>query len=267
MTGSSPYQIRRYGAGPHQYGEYWPGRGGALVVLIHGGYWRGKYRLDLMHPMAADLQARGYAVWNVEYRPMDTDGGGWPGTFEDVASAVDAAADLDARMVDPERIGLIGHSAGGQLALWVAGIAERGAAMADGASAANARRPACRVVPRVVVSLAGVCDLAAAARLGLSRGAVLELLGGGPSDRPEVYAQADPMSAGPLTVSQLIVHGTADEDVPYELSERYAAREGAGEQAVLLTLPGTDHFELIDPASGVWDRVVREFAPLLPTSP
>ncbi len=264
MTGSSDaYRIRRYGTQSHQYGEYWPGRTGALVILIHGGYWREKYRLDLMHPMAADLQARGYSVWNVEYRPMDIAGGGWPGTFEDVASAVDAAVDLDPGAIDPERIGLIGHSAGGQLALWVAGRAERSPITpVDDASAAAAGQFACRVTPKAVVSLAGVCDLAAAARLGLSGGAVLELLGGGPGDRPEVYAQADPMSAGPLTVSQLIVHGTADEDVPYELSRRYALN--AGERAALVTLPETDHFDLIDPASAAWDRIMRELVPLLP---
>lgn len=264
MTGSRAYRIRRYGTERHQYGEYWPGRSGALVVLIHGGYWRERYRLDLMHPMAADLQARGYAVWNVEYRPMDVAGGGWPGTFEDIAIAVDCAADLDAGAIDPGRIGLIGHSAGGQLALWVAGVAERGESLpVDSASAAEAERPACRVTPELVISLAGVCDLAAAARLGLSAGAVLELIGGSPSDRPEVYAKADPMSAGPLTLSQLIVHGTADEDVPYELSDRYAAR--VGERATLVTLPETGHFDLIDPASAAWDRIMRELAPRLPS--
>lgn len=263
MTGSIAYRIRRYGTESHQYGEYWPGGTGALVVLIHGGYWRERYRLDLMHPMAADLQARGYAVWNVEYRPMDVAGGGWPGTFEDIAVAVDSVADLDSEAIDPGRIGLIGHSAGGQLALWVAGLAERGGSfLLDGACAQDAKKPACRVTPKVVVSLAGVCDLEAAARLGLSAGAVLELLGGAPGDRPEAYAQADPMSAGPLTVSQLIVHGTADEDVPYELSHRYAAR--TGECAALVTLPDTDHFEPIDPASAAWDRIMRELTPLLP---
>lgn len=249
MSGEAAYRIHRYGAEPDQYGEYWPGRGPGLMVLIHGGYWRHKYGLDLMHPMAADLQARGYAVWNVEYRRMDTPGGGWPGTFEDVAAAVAAVADLGAETPDLRRVGLIGHSAGGQLALWVAATRK---------TARHARR----VVPAVVVSLAGVCDLTTAAQLGLSSAAVEQLLGGAPQERPEVYAQADPMAVAPLGVTQLLVHGTADEDVPYDLTLRYAAV--AGPRATLLTLPGADHFELIDPQSRAWERVMEELSLLLP---
>lgn len=262
MTGSPAYRIHRYGTQPDQFGEYWPGGGGALVVLIHGGYWRRKYRLDLMHPMALDLRARGYAVWNIEYRAMDTAGGGWPGTFEDVAHAVCAAADLDPGAVDPARVALIGHSAGGQLALWAAGAVERNGSVADGEEVRGLIPQACPVTLKAVVALAGVCDLATGARLRLSAGAVIELLGGAPADRPEVYARADPMATPHLNVPQLIVHGTADDDVPYELSSRYAAM--AGESAALLTLPDTDHFELIDPATPAWDRVMTQFALLLP---
>src|SRR5690348_15215457 len=97
LTASRPdaYQILSYGPSPAQYGEFWPGGSGsggdgATVVLIHGGYWRERYRLDLMHLLAADLNDRGYAVWNIEYRRMDMPGGGWPGTFDDVAAALDA---------------------------------------------------------------------------------------------------------------------------------------------------------------------------------
>jgi pimeloyl-ACP methyl ester carboxylesterase len=118
------------------------------------------------------------------------------------------------------------------------------------------------VAPGVVVSLAGVCDLAAAARLGLSGAAAAELLGGLPEDRPQEYAQADPMASPLLGVAQLIAHGTADRDVPYEFSARYAA--AAGSKARLLTLPGADHFELLDPATRAWTRVISELTPLLP---
>ncbi|MFG3056735.1 alpha/beta hydrolase family protein [Kitasatospora sp. NPDC048239] len=245
LTASPPeaYRIVRYGPSPEQFGEYWPGGDGAAVVLLHGGYWRERYRLDLMHLLAADLRARGYAVWNVEYRRMDMAGGGWPGTFHDVAAALDAVPGLGGGTVDPARVGLVGHSAGGQLALWAAH-----------------RRSG--TPPAVAVSLAGVCDLALAARLRLSDGAVAQLLGGGPADRPEVYRLADPMALAPLGVPQLVVHGTADPHVPYELSRRYAA--AAGPAAAFLGLPGADHFDVIDPGSAAWARIARELSRLLP---
>jgi acetyl esterase/lipase len=240
------YRTVRYGSSPEQFGEYWPGRDGAAVVLIHGGYWRRRYRLDLMRRLAADLNARGFAVWNIEYRRMDMAGGGWPGTFEDVSAALDAVTGLDGGAVDPARVGLVGHSAGGHLALWAAHRAARSG----------------QVSPAVVVSLAGVCDLETAARLGLSNGAVPELLGGEPDDLPEVYRQADPMALAPLGVPQLVAHGTADEDVPIELSQRYA--EAAGREATLLTLPGADHMDMITPDTAAWARIAEELTRLLP---
>jgi acetyl esterase/lipase len=246
LTASQPgaHQIVRYGPSPGQFGEFWPG-GGRVAVLIHGGYWRTRYRLDLMHLLAADLNDRGYTVWNIEYRRMDMPGGGWPGTFDDVTTALDALADLRGAPADLGQVGLIGHSAGGLLALWLA---------------RQAAAPSARVSPAVVVSLAGVCDLLLAAQLRLSDGAVAELLGGLPSDRPEVYRQADPAALVSRGVPELVVHGTADTHVPYELSRRYAAATGS----TLLSLPGVGHFEMIDPDTAAWSRIADEIARLLP---
>src|SRR3984885_9254227 len=115
----------RYGAAPDQLGELWlpDGAAAGTVVVIHGGFWRARYDLSLGRPLAADLAARGYAAWNLEYRRALA-GGGWPGTFEDVAAGLDLLATLSASTglpVDTGRVIAVGHSAGGHLAAWAAG--------------------------------------------------------------------------------------------------------------------------------------------------
>jgi acetyl esterase/lipase len=246
------FRIIRYGAEAGQIGELW-GAGRAshpapVVALIHGGYWRERYRLDVMHALAADLSSRGYAVWNIEYRRLGMNGGGWPGTFADIASGIDALAGFAGEYgLDTTRLMIIGHSAGGHLALW---------------SAARQRLQGSwshpRTTARHVVSLAGVCDLVTAAHRRLSNGAVIELLGGSPEDVPEIYAQACPMLLLPLRIRHTVVHGTSDIDVPFELSANYAgAARRAGDQCVFLPEHGSDHFDLIDPASPAWASISR----------
>ena len=116
-------------------------------------------------------------------------------------------------------------------------------------------RPA-RVVPGFAVSLAGVCDLTEAARQRLSDGAVIELLGGTPDERPDRYRAACPTLLLPLGVPQLVVHGTDDVHVPFPFGPRYAAAaSAAGDACELVVLPGVDHFALVDPASAAWATV------------
>jgi acetyl esterase/lipase len=252
---SKAFRVLRYGREPDQFGELWRTKGFTpqpVAVLIHGGYWRARYGLDLMHKMAADLCTRGYAVWNLEYRRIGSHGGGWPGTFADIASGIDLLPSLANRhRIDPNRVTVIGHSAGGHLALWAA--ARRRLPSGWG-------RP--QVIPVHAVALAGVCDLVQGARERLSNDAVAELLGGGPSDKPDIYRQACPKQLLPLGVRQTLVHGDADDAVPFSLSESYAdAARQAGDKCAFLPLPGADHFDVIDPASPAWttitDRALR----------
>lgn len=240
-----PLRIQ-YGSHPEQFGELHrpdrPQRPG-VVVILHGGFWRARYDLGLGRPLAADLGARGYTCWNVEYRRVGG-GGGWPHTLDDVAAAIDHLGTLGAPDVDPRRVVAVGHSAGGQLAVWAAG------------------RRTGRVPVTAAVSQAGVLDLTAAVRDGLGDGATEAFLGGTPWQVPSRYAAADPIVDVPLPVPVLCVHARADNTVPIAQSERYvAAATQAGGAAALLEVPG-DHYTVIDPAHESW-AAVREALPHL----
>lgn len=218
-----------------------------VVVLIHGGYWRSGYDRSLEHDVAADLVEDGYVVWNVDYRATD-DGGGWPGTFDDVAMAFDALpAALEGVGIEQGRTVVVGHSAGGTLALWLA--ARPG--LPDDVPGAG---PA--VVPDAVVSQAGVNDLERASTTGAGGGAVDALLGGRPDQVPDRYELASPIRRLPLGVPTLVVTGADDLTVPIEQTEIYArAAERAGDPITEVVVPGEDHFAHLDPASASWAEV------------
>ena len=249
----SPHTARRisYGAHPSQFGELTlpaeDPRG--VVVVVHGGFWRQRHGLDQVRPLAADLADAGFAAWNVEYRRVGGHGG-WPATLEDVAAAADLLAgpvqDAAEGRLPLDRVVGLGHSAGGQLATWLA--ARPG--LPNGAPGAH---PLVRL--HGVVSQAGVLDLANAAEQGVGNGAVDDLLGGPPDAHPERYALASPVARLPIGVPVVCVHGDADLNVPIRQSERFVA--AAGDAAELITLPGVDHFAVIDAAAHAW-RVCRE---------
>jgi acetyl esterase/lipase len=216
-----------------------------VVVLIHGGFWRLPHGLGLMRPLADDLVARGFAAVNVEYRRLGEEGGGWPGTCEDVLSAMRALRTAQAPL-DLRHVGIAGHSAGGHLALWVASALTREAA--DPATT------------YALVSLAGVTDMRAAAddRLDEERGmppAAVAFMGGTPLELPDAYRTAAPIDRLPLgaSVTQLVVHGDADDRVPIAQSIDYVrAAMAAGDRVELARFPTMGHFEVLDPAHESW---------------
>jgi acetyl esterase/lipase len=230
-------RTHRYGDGPDREADLLTPDGDGphpVAVLLHGGFWRARFTRSTMTALAVDLVERGWATWNVEYRRLGT-GGGVPETLDDVRAAIEALTSLDAPL-DGTRVLAIGHSAGGQLALCAAGMPSVAA----------------------VVSLAGVCDLGAAARGRIGEGAALEFTGGTPEERPDAYAIADPARLLPARADLLLVHGDADDRVPVQQSRGYAraARE-AGDRCELLELAGVDHFALIDPRTQAWATVAE----------
>jgi acetyl esterase/lipase len=230
-----PDVTLRYGPLPqHVLDVHLPeGPGSApLVVLLHGGYWREVFDRTHTRPLAEALTAEGFAVLTPEYRRVGG-GGGWPATFEDVRAAL-AHVD-EVRAAVPGRLSggdvrLVGHSAGGHLALW--------AALQRGAPAV-----------RRIVALAPVADLYEAHRRGLGEGAAADLMGGGPDTREEAYRRADAARLLPTTVPVTVVHGTLDDRVPVELSRGLPVSE-------YVELPDVEHFGLIDPMSSAWPTVL-----------
>ncbi len=243
--------AERYGTGPRQSGEWWVPPGPATgvlptVVLVHGGYWRAQYGPSLEDAVAADLAGRGFLVWNVDYAPSSTP---WPATLRDAALAYDHLAKGSLK----DRVGpvaVVGHSAGGHLALW---LASRGRVPAGGPGVLVPGVPA----PRLVVAQAPVASLAEGSRLGLGAGAVDALLGGDPVQVPDRYRAADPVALLPNGVESVLVHGDADDLVPISQSEQYvAAATGAGDRSRLVRVPG-GHFAHLDPRSRALE-VARE---------
>ncbi|WP_333768173.1 alpha/beta hydrolase family protein [Streptomyces sp. IBSBF 2435] len=242
-----------------------------LVALLHGGAWRARYDRAHLSPLAAHLAARGFAVASVEYRrgaprQLPSDGpeerpvaGRWPDTFDDVAAAADALPALALRalgpdLVDPRRLVLAGHSAGGHLALWAAAR-----------HVLPPESPWHRPSPppiRGVVALAPIADFTSAIRLRVCSDAVTELLGG-PDHLAARLPHADPAALLPTGIAATIVHGTTDNEVPPQVSEAFArAAAAAGEEVVTAWLPGVGHFPLIDPSSPAVAAVADEIGQL-----
>lgn len=246
-------QVVRYGDAPLQQGALSRPAGTAsvpVVVLVHGGFWQPGFDRSLMDPLAVSVVEEGWAAWNLDYRPIG-EGGGWPSTFTDVGGAVDHLEQLAAgHHLDLDRVAVVGHSAGGTLALWSGARA----GLPEGVPGA-----APVVEPMAVVAQAGVTNLAAAAIEGLGRGAAEELMGGQPTGAAgDDYLYASPIERLPLgpAVGQLLVHGTDDAIVPPVQSETYAARADADDDDVTLELVDGDHFTVTEPGSPAWVDVV-----------
>jgi acetyl esterase/lipase len=246
-----------YGSAPSQFADLWLPAGNGrhpVVVLIHGGCWRADLPgLDMMAYAAEDLRQHGIAVWNVEYRRLGEEGGGYPGTFEDIANAVDWLRKLaDVKKLNLGKVVAVGHSAGGHLALW---------------AAARRRLPKASPLYRdhalpikAVVSLAGIGDLSdyrAAGPPACGGPRVIDLLDGTASRGPwDVFKDTSPAEMLPIGVPQAIISGTLDPIVPAAFGHTYAVEAtAAGDPVQDITIGDAGHFELIDPASSAFEQI------------
>ena len=236
-----PGRIVRYGDHPDQRVELRiPGGDGPfpVAVLVHGGFWRPRWESDLMDALAVDLTARGYVTWNAEYRRGAEHR--WAAMTSDVADAVRAVATVPE--ADPERVVILGHSAGAQLALRAA---------ADAAAEQAAVRPA------LAVSLAGVLNLRLAGERHLGEGAVADAVGSHWAGDRATYERSSPIERLPLGIPQLVVCAVGDEPDMLEMSREYhEAAAATPDDVVRIEGPG-DHFTVIDPESEIWRRTAE----------
>ena len=253
---SRPADVKAsYGTNDLQFGELRLPQGKGpfpVAVVIHGGCWVSKFAtLQNTAALADGLRDAGVATWNIEYRRLDHPGGGWPGTFADVADATDHVRELAKRHpLDLSRVVTIGHSAGGHLALWAAARAK----LPEGSPLA---RP--NPLPlRAAVALGGPGDLRGffeyAARICGSN--VIEaLMGGAPSAVGDRYGQGSPVELLPFGVRQVLIVGERDGVMPPAAREAYAsAAIKTGDQVEVIEVPG-GHFEVIAPTSAAWPTV------------
>jgi acetyl esterase/lipase len=254
-----PAATQRVAYGPlaSQFGELWLPAGSGrhrVVILIHGGCWSALFPgLEIMDYMAEDLRAHGNAVWNIEYRRLGEPASGYPGSFDDIADAVDYLKTLAKTFpLDLGNVVAVGHSAGGLFALW--------AAARDKLPADSLLRRQAPLRIKGVVTLAGIADLKTYHDRGpgaCSEKFAIDLLVAATARWPQdVFADTSPAALLPLGVPQIVISGAADPVVPPPFGRLYAPlAAAAGAQVEEMTLPNAGHFELIDPQSAAFDSV------------
>lgn len=253
-----------YGNHEHQFGELRLPEGDGphpVAVVIHGGFWRSEYGIEQINEVAENLAENGWATWNIEYRRVGHEGGSWPGTLLDVAHATDYVRTLaDTYALQLDNVVTIGHSAGGHLALWLAGRHRL-----PESSELHTQAPL-RI--KSAVSLAGVTDLRMMHKVhdirnkavgGEPNNPTADLLGGSPEEVANRYNEASPSALLPLDVTQVLVHGALDVHVPVGISQHYYREaEEFGDFVKLVELPNAEHFMVTDPSTEAWAEVLEE---------
>ncbi len=250
----------QYGEGEFQFADLRLPEGEGpfpVVVLVHGGCWLAQYNLGHLAAMAQDLADNGLATWTLEFRRVGDEGGGWPGTFLDVANGTDYVRKVAAEnRLDLNRVVVAGHSAGGHLALWLA--------------ARHKLPPESELYMENPLALAGVVALAPAADLELTYrnqtcgGASQKLAGGSPEEFPQRYIDGSAAALLPLGVPQVIVNGDHDEGW-LTVSRAYQAKaKSLGESVEIIIPENGGHFELVMPGNAAFDQVRATILGMVP---
>lgn len=240
LKARKPDLVTRYGRAPSQTAALWmpPLRAEGpvpVIFLVHGGCWLSDYSAEHIYPLAAKLAADGYAVWVPEYRRVGEPGGGWPGSAVDMALALDALSELDNPRIALSRTVVMGHSAGGQLGLW---LAARDPALV---------KPPVRIA--AAIGLAAITDLKAYAKGSNSCQAVTHsFMGGSAEENPRAYKQASP-SLLETQVPVRLLRGAADGIVgPEQVTSM--------QRASAMELPNAGHFDWVHPETQAYHRVL-----------
>lgn len=246
----------QYGEDPLQFGNLIMPTSSSkspLVMIIHGGCWSNSYDYTLMDDMAADLAKRGYATWNIEFRRIEDEGGGWPGTFVDVANAFKHLTQMAKEYpFDINNIIVTGHSSGGHLALMLG---------AQPQLKANSQIKV-NDLPNIkgIVSLAGITDLSTFITPDWCGSNILKLVGGNPDEYPDRYLEGSPISYLPLGIPHKLINGINDKRVSIDHITPYSVRaEEVGDSFELLSVPDAGHFEVIEPGSVAWKTILGAF--------
>jgi len=250
-----------YGNAPQQFGELRVPNGNGpfpVFILIHGGCWLSDFDYTYCTRLASWLTAHGVATWTIEFRRIGDEGGGWPGTFLDVAHAADALREIGkAKPIDTRRVYAAGHSAGGQLALWLASrgkLAKESELFIEGP-----------IKIRGVLGLSAITDLYEYRKgpANSCHGSVELLLGGAPAVVDRRYSETSPMQRLPLVVPQVFIQGENDPIVsPDSVRVYVTASSKAGDEAKLLVLPNAGHFESTVPTAASEPALLEALARL-----
>ena len=242
---STPSSQHQYGTSELETAELWlpqtehnppPESGFPVVIFIHGGCWLNQFDIRHSHALSTALTHSGYAVWSLEYRRTGDPGGGWPNTYNDVLSGIDALFELEGKPLDLDRVVVSGHSAGGHLAL-LAG-SERTDRL------------------RGVIGLAAIVDIEQYARgTNSCQTATPAFMGGTPDAQAEAYRVANPIHRA-LHPATRLLHGDLDAIVPIE--------QTASLQNQTQIAKGAGHFDWIHPGTPAFKLLLRNLAELLP---
>ena len=243
----------QYGEGPLQFGDLRIPQGSGpfpVALVIHGGCWRAKFGIAYTDELSAALTRNGFATWSLEYRRVGDNGGGWPGTFNDIANGADHLKLIaEQYQLDLDRLIAVGHSAGGHFALWLAARTNL-PSQAPG----SATSP---LAVKGVLGLAPAPDITVLHEKKVCGHIIDKLMGGSPKEFPDRYRWGDPMQLAPADVRQILLIGKHDEAWRPSGLRYFHAAEARGDNVHKVEVAESGHFELVDPDSTSWPEVLK----------